>query len=82
MTSLTARELEELRRKVDGIDETIVDLLSERLSVVAEIARVKRSADDHRLALRPGREAVVMRRLLARAAGRCWPGCGASCSGP
>jgi chorismate mutase / prephenate dehydratase len=70
MTSLTARELEELRRKVDGIDETIVDLLSERLSVVAEIARVKRSADDHRLALRPGREAAVMRRLLARAAGR------------
>jgi chorismate mutase len=74
MTSSPARDLEELRHRVDSIDKAIVDLLGERLGVVAEIARVKQAADEQGLALRPAREALVMRRLLGHAAGRFPPG--------
>lgn len=73
MNPESAPGLGELRRQVDRIDEAIVELLGQRLQVVGEIARAKRLAGDHGLALRPAREAVVMRRLLARAAGR-FPG--------
>ena len=61
--------LEELRREVDRLDGAIVELLAERLRVVREIARIK-SARDPGPAIRPGREAMILRRLVARSAGR------------
>lgn len=66
-------ELENLRREVDRLDAAMVDLLAERMRVVGAIARVKQDAAEGRPALRPGREAVIMRRLAERAAGR-FPG--------
>jgi chorismate mutase len=63
-------ELENLRREVDRLDGAMVDLLAERMRVVQAIARIKRVAADGRPAIRPGREAVILRRLKERAAGR------------
>ncbi|HEX8373631.1 MAG TPA: chorismate mutase [Geminicoccaceae bacterium] len=67
-------DLDGLRREVDRIDAGLVDLLGERLRVVAGIAAVKRrtAAGDGGggLALRPAREAAILRRLVARADGR------------
>lgn len=71
MTSIpTEQELENLRREVDRLDGAVVDLLAERMQVVAAIARLKRGEAEVRPAIRPGREAVILRRLVAHAAGR------------
>lgn len=64
-------ELETLRGEVDRLDAAMVELLAERMAVVGRIARVKR-ADGAAPgpAIRPAREAVILRRLVERAAGR------------
>src|SRR4051812_8601829 len=68
MTLTAAPELDELRREVDRIDRSIIELLAARLRVVAEIAQVK-GAGPGQLALRPAREALIMRRLVDGRAG-------------
>ena len=70
MAVLPDQELDELRQEVDRLDEAMVDLLAERMRVVAAIAAVKRAAVEGRPAIRPGREAVILRRLVQRADGR------------
>jgi chorismate mutase/prephenate dehydratase len=60
-------ELLELRGEVDRIDAALVDLLVERLAVVRRIAAIKDDRRDGRLAIRPAREAVILRALVARA---------------
>jgi chorismate mutase len=70
MASPPDQELEELRREVDRLDRSLVELLAERLRVVREIARIKRTAAAGEPAIRPGREAVILRRLVAQADGR------------
>jgi chorismate mutase/prephenate dehydratase len=55
--------LEQLRREIDRIDDSIHDLLMQRSSVVERIAAAKPTG---RVTLRPGREASILRRLLAR----------------
>ncbi len=59
-------DLDELRREVDRLDNAVVDLLIERLALVDRIAELKGDRRDGRTALRPGREAVILRRLVAR----------------
>ncbi len=73
-----SNSLPELRRKIDQIDDQLHDLLVERTAVVLEIAQAKARQDAEnepkagagdrrgRLAMRPGREAVILRRLLLR----------------
>lgn len=63
-------ELASLRAEIDRIDDRLVDLLVERLAVVERIAATKNDRARGRLALRPAREAAILRRLVARAAGR------------
>jgi chorismate mutase len=63
-------DLASLRAAIDEIDGRIADLLVERLGVVREIGRVKGDREAGRLALRLAREAQMLRRLLARTAGR------------
>ena len=70
MASSPDQELEELRREVDRIDRAMVELLAERLRVVREIARIKRTAAAGQPAIRPGREAVILRRLVEQAGAR------------
>lgn len=64
------QQLEDLRREVDEIDSAMVDLLAQRMRVVADIARAKRSEAGGRPAIRPGREAIILRRLVEQAGGR------------
>lgn len=55
--------LDQLRRQIDAIDDALHDLILERAQVVEAIGRVKRSPS---VALNPGREARILRRLVAR----------------
>jgi len=63
-------ELARLRLEVDRIDDAVVDLLLERIAVVHRIGAVKTTAAlaTATVALRPAREAQIIRRLAAKAA--------------
>ena len=65
--------LNDLRREIDTIDDAIHDLLMRRAGVVEKVAAAKRTSrhagSDEALPLRPGREAAMMRRLVARHSG-------------
>jgi len=62
------RDLEALRAELDRIDDGVHDLLMRRAEVVRQVAGAKNG-----VALRPGREAAILRRLLARHAGALPP---------
>jgi chorismate mutase len=62
MSSSTQR-LELLRREIDVIDSAIHDLIVKRATIVEDIREIKGGAGP---ALRPGREAEILRRLAAR----------------
>lgn len=63
MTSETA-SLEKIRAEIDAIDDRLHDLIMERTRLVEAIAAVK--AGTGGVALRPGREASILRRLDGR----------------
>ena len=58
-------DLEELRRRIDEIDNRLQDLLIERTGIVARVAEAKRS-NGGVAAHQPSREAEIIRRLIAR----------------
>jgi chorismate mutase/prephenate dehydratase len=62
--------LEDLRREIDRIDRAIVGLLIERTDVVRSIGELKGDRVDGRLAMRPAREAAILRGLVAEAGNR------------
>ena len=66
--SAQANGLAALRAELDGIDDAMHDLLMRRAACVEEVAR-----SGKRSALRPGREASIIRRLLARHQGALPP---------
>jgi chorismate mutase/prephenate dehydratase len=57
-------DLEELRRRLDAIDDRLQDLLIERLEIVSRVAAEKRN--DGVPWYVPAREAQIIRRLVAR----------------
>lgn len=65
--------LEEFRAEIDQIDDALHDLIMRRALVVQRIAKVKAMAAKAPsvpvFAMRPGREAQILRRLLARHSG-------------
>ena len=61
-----ALDLTALRGELDGIDDALHDLLRQRADLVARLAA---SGIKGRVVLRPGREAGIIRRLLARHTG-------------
>lgn len=61
----TNTDLDDLRREIDEIDESIHDLLMRRTDVAQKIGGIKGAGPT----LRPAREAVVLRRLVARHTG-------------
>lgn len=67
--SETTSALAELRARIDEIDDRLLALVVERMAVVERIATAKRQ-DGNGAALRPAREAQVLRRLVAAAGGR------------
>jgi chorismate mutase len=62
-----ANDLLRLRKQLDVIDDAMHDLLLQRAAVVEEVSRLGQKG---RIALRPGREAAIVRRLLGRHSGR------------
>lgn len=60
--------LDDLRRRIDEIDDRLHDLLMERAEMVDAIGAAKRV--DGAPVLRPGREAAILRRLMQRHRGR------------
>ena len=61
----TPSDLEELRRRIDEIDDRLQDLLIERMEIVARVGAHKRSAGGV-AAHQPAREAEIIRRLVSR----------------
>ena len=59
-----APTLDDLRRRLDAIDDRIHDAIMERASVIESIAALKRSTGQP--SFRPGRVAEILRRLMAR----------------
>ena len=75
--SVTVEPLEELRRKLEAIDESLLDLLRQRIECCVEIARVKKAhgvpmMQPHRIgaaqerAARYGDEHGISREFLRR----------------
>src|SRR6059036_2319480 len=58
-------DLEQLRRRIDEIDDRLQDLLIERIEIVSRVAAHKREANGV-AAHQPAREAEIIRRLVAR----------------
>lgn len=61
-----AADLATLRAELDGLDDALHDTLMRRAAVVERIAALRAKG---KVPLRPGREAAIIRRLLARHAG-------------
>jgi chorismate mutase / prephenate dehydratase len=66
--STTPSDLEDLRRRLDEIDDVLQRLLIERAEIVSLVADRKRQ-DRSLAAFQPAREAEILRRLAARHAG-------------
>lgn len=65
-------DLEQLRRRIDEIDNRLQDLLVERIEIVSRVAAHKRG-NDNVAAHQPAREAEIIRRLVARNHGEVPP---------
>lgn len=61
----TPSDLEQLRRRIDEIDNRLQDLLTERVDIVSRVAASKRT-DGGIAPHQPAREAEIIRRLVAR----------------
>lgn len=68
--SVASQSLDALRREIDTIDDQMHDLLMRRAEVVGSIGAVKSRAGRADAAIRPGREAEILRRLVRRHRGR------------
>ena len=62
-----ARDLTDLRREIDAIDDQIHDLLKQRTKIVEEVRLYKK---DERVKIRPAREAEIIYRLFAQHEGK------------
>ena len=64
-TSKGESELVHFRKQIDQIDDEIVNLLLERTSIVGQVGELKRRTAPGRCPIRPGREAEMIRRVMA-----------------
>jgi len=58
--------LDELRASIDRMDKQIHDLLMERIAITDQIAAYKNRHTPGAAKMRPGREAVILRKLIGR----------------
>jgi chorismate mutase / prephenate dehydratase len=63
--SMTNTKLKELRAEIDRLDAELLSVLEKRVAIVDDIAAAKKD-DGEALAFRPGREAAVLRNILAK----------------
>lgn len=64
MSQTPSEILSDLRRKIDSLDDRVHDLLMERADLISRVAAAKKEAGIPVFA--PAREAVMIRRLMAR----------------
>ena len=62
-----AESIEALRSEIDAIDNTLLDLIEQRLAASLAIAALKQGEDRQCLKMRPRREQAVVARLVGRA---------------
>lgn len=62
MTSITP--LSELRKKIDAIDEQILQLVNQRAACAVEVAKTKIAQGEQGTFYRPDRESLVLRRIM------------------
>jgi chorismate mutase / prephenate dehydratase len=73
--SQSPSSLADLRRRLDSIDERLLDLLMERARAMEDVRAAKNAAEGPNAKLaRPGRELAILRRLVARIQGPLPPG--------
>jgi chorismate mutase/prephenate dehydratase len=58
--------LQDIRRRIDGLDEQIQRLINERANAAQEVARIKLAADPNAHFYRPEREAEILRTVKQR----------------
>src|SRR5210317_949163 len=56
-----AKSLEELRKKIDSIDNSLIDILNERMSIIKEVGEYKKTSKS--AIYRPEREKSIIERL-------------------
>ena len=67
MTQAKTPSLEEIRVKLDAIDDQILKLVDERSALAQDVAAAKRArGEGDKFALRPARESQIIRRMLAQ----------------
>ena len=69
MTDLLEKQLAGLREKIDAVDVELLELFAKRAAHVAEVGKLKHSNGVEGSFIRSGREATMMREILARGAG-------------
>ena len=62
-------DLERVRREIDAIDDALHDALMRRAALIGEIFKAKSDAQRAGSAMRPSREARILRRIAARHVG-------------
>tara|TARA_R110002072_G_scaffold46427_1_gene128491 strand:+ start:622 stop:1479 length:858 start_codon:yes stop_codon:yes gene_type:complete len=65
MVTIKNTKLEALRAEIDRLDEELLSVLEKRIAIVGDIAAAKKE-DGKPLAFRPGREAIILRKILER----------------
>ena len=68
MNDMSARGLPALRAEIDAIDDEILRLIEQRMTIADAVAAMKDEEGDDRLKLRPRRQKEVIARLARRAA--------------
>ncbi len=66
-------DLQDLRTRIDGVDQQIVDLLKSRVGIVHQVGELKKSAGVRGSYIYPCREATMLRALIAQFAASDYP---------
>jgi len=73
MTKQDNPELTAFRQKIDAIDDQIVALLADRSQVVKQVGALKDKTTPGQCAIRPGREADMLRRIMDKCSNNGFP---------
>jgi chorismate mutase len=72
--SASPQSLEDIRREIDRIDDATLKLIGERLAMVDRVRAIKNGTENTRSSpMRPGREAMILRRLIEASKGEIPP---------
>jgi chorismate mutase/prephenate dehydratase len=67
------KALEQVRQQIDDIDQQIQHLLNQRTAIAQDVARIKIENGEKADFYRPDREAMVLRKVMARNEGPLAP---------